>query len=74
MITLQDLTDLCKEYKLDYQSAAPGFQSWSRTLKKNIPGKTQLRNAFIDNLNEYKILCDDESVCAKIEAMLKKYA
>ena len=74
MITLEDLTELCKEYKKDYQHASPGYQTYSRTLKKNIPGKTQLRNAFIDNLNEYKILCDDESVCAKIEAMLKKYA
>ena len=74
MITLQDLTELCKEYKADYQSASPGFQQWSRTLKKNIPGKTQLRNAFIDNLNEYLILCDDASVVTKIEAMLKKYA
>ena len=74
MITLQDLTDLCRQYKEDYQSASPGFQTYSRTLKKNIPGKTQLRNAFIDNLNEYLILCDDESVVSKVEAMLKKYA
>jgi hypothetical protein len=74
MITLQDLTDLIKEYKDDYHDALPGYQSYSRTLKKNIPGKTQLRTSFIDNLNEYKILSDDETVCAKIEAMLKKYA
>ena len=71
---MDELKQLLKEYKEDYINAAPGYQSWSKTLKRNIPGKTQLRNAFIDNLNEYKILCDDESVCAKIEAMLKKYA
>ena len=70
---LEELLELIKEYKSDYINATPGFQTWSKTLKKNIPGKTQLRNSFIDNLNEFKILCDDPAVEEKIDAMLKKY-
>ena len=70
---MEELKQLLKEYKEDYINAAPGYQSWSKTLKKNIPGKTQLRNVFIDNLNELMILCEDEATETKIMAILKKY-
>ena len=70
---MEELKQLLREYKEDYINAAPGYQSWSKTLKKNIPGKTQLRNAFIDNLNELMILCEDEATETKIMAILKKY-
>ena len=74
MITLQMLTDLCKQYFDDYRDALPGWSTYSRTLRKSTPGKTQIRAAFIENLGEMQVLCDDPEVEAKIEKVLKKYA
>ena len=73
MITLQDVIDLCKQFFTDYKDADPGWSSYSKTLKTQFPGKTQIRTAFIENLGEMLILCDDPTVEKKIEGILKKY-
>ena len=70
---MKQFTELCTNYFADYSVAAPGWSSYSKTLKKSIPGKTQLRTAFIENLQEMKVLCTDDKVDAKIEILLKKY-
>ena len=74
MITQQDLTDLCKEYFDEHKAAASGWSTYSKVLRKQIPGKTQLRTAFIENLGEMMILCDDKALEDKITKVLKKYA
>ena len=73
MITLQDVINLCKEFFTDYKDADPGWSSYSKTLKTQFPGKTQIRTAFIENLGEMLILCDSEEVTVKIESILKRY-
>ena len=70
----QLFSNLCTEFFADYTTALSGWSSYSKVLKKSIPGKTQIRTAFIENLGEMLVLCDDEKVSAKITATLKKYA
>jgi hypothetical protein len=69
----KQLADLCTDYFANYSAAAPGWSSYSKTLKISVPGKTQLRTAFIENLNEMKVLCTDDAISAKIDKILKKY-
>ena len=69
----QQLADLCTDYFANYTVAAPGWSSYSKTLKKSIAGKTQLRTAFIENLNEMKVLCTDDAISGKIDKILEKY-
>ena len=73
MFDKQSLDKMCKDFFEEYREALPGYSSWSKTLKKNIPGKTQLRTAFIENLGELLVLCDDEEVCNRIKLIQKKY-
>ena len=73
MITIQMVQDLIREFIDELTTANPGYQSYSRTLRKQIPGKTQIRSAFIENLGEYMILSDDDKVEAYIKKVLKKY-
>ena len=74
MITLEMVQALIREFIVELKDADTGWQSYSRTLRKQIPGKTQIRSAFIENLGEYMILSDDEEVEAYIKKVLKKYA
>ena len=73
MFTKEYLDKMCKDFFEEYKEATPGYSSYSRSLKKSIPGKTQLRTAFIENLGELLVLCDDEEVCNRIKLNQKKY-
>ena len=67
-----DLTKLISDYYLEYESA-PMYKSYSQTLRKSIPTKSQVQTAFISNLQMMSILTDDKSVEEKISKILKKF-
>ena len=69
MPTLQELID--KFYR-EYE-AAPKFKTYSQTLRKNIPTKSQIQNAFISNLQMLLIITDDVAVQSKIKGILKRF-
>ena len=69
MPTLQELID--KFYR-EYE-AAPKFKTYSQTLRKNIPTKSQVQSAFIDNIQMLLIISDDVKVQDKIKAILKRF-
>ena len=69
MPTLQELID---EYYLEYKEA-PQYKQYSQTLRKNIPTKSQIQNAFISNLQMLLIISDDVAVQAKIKGILKRF-
>tara|TARA_Y100000034_G_C6594803_1_gene258523 strand:- start:306 stop:515 length:210 start_codon:yes stop_codon:yes gene_type:complete len=67
-----DLPKLVDEYTEDYASA-PMYKTYSQTLRKNIPTKSQVQAAFISNLQMLQIVTDDETIEAKIVKILKKF-
>ena len=69
---LEALTQMITDYHEQHQ-AAPRFGSYSKLLKKKIPSKAQVQSAFLDNLLEMQILCDDSNVTEKIDALIHKY-
>ena len=69
MPTLQELID--KFYR-EYE-AAPKFKTYSQTLRKNLPTKSQVQSAFIDNIQMLLIISDDVKVQDKIKAILKRF-
>ena len=69
---LKELTEMIKDYH-DKHQAAPRFGSYSKLMKKKIASKAQVQSAFLDNLLEMQILCDDDVVTEKIEALVEKY-
>ena len=73
MFNEEYIDSLCKEFFEELKTASPGYTSYSRTLRKSIPGKQQIRAAFIENLAEIHNLCNDKTVEDKIDAILKKY-
>ena len=69
---LAELTEMIKNYH-DQHQAAPRFGSYSKLMKKKIASKAQVQSAFLDNLLEMQILCDDPAVIEKIDALIHKY-
>ena len=67
-----DLTKLVDEYTEEYASA-PMYKTYSQTLRKNIPTKSQVQTAFISNLQMLLIITDDQAVEDKITKILKKF-
>ena len=67
-----DLTKLVDEYTEEYASA-PMYKTYSQTLRKNIPTKSQVQAAFISNLQMLLIITDDTVVEDKITKILKKF-
>ena len=67
-----DLTKLVDEYTEEYASA-PMYKTYSQTLRKNIPTKSQVQSAFISNLQMLLIISDDTVVEDKITKILKKF-
>ena len=67
---MKELEELLKEYKLSYIEA-PLYGSFSRTLKRKIPAKSQVQSAFIENITMLSNLSDDEAVKKRIENILK---
>ena len=61
-----------KEQFLTDVNSAPSYSQYSRLLKRRIPGKNQVRQEFIDRLQDLQLVCEDEAVNMKIDAQLKK--
>ena len=73
---MQELLELIANFRLDYTNA-PLYGGYSRTLRKKIPAKSQVQQAFIDDLliimKTSAILDDGKEVKAKIEEILKSF-
>ena len=70
-----DFTAELNRIKLEFFTAvrnAPAYSQYSRLLKRRIPGKNQVRQEFIESLQDLQLLCDDDSVNAAIIAQLDK--
>ena len=67
-----DLTKLVDDYTEEY-SSAPLYKTYSQTMRKNIPTKSQVQSAFISNLQMLAIVTDDQTVEDKINKILKKF-
>tara|TARA_R100000656_G_scaffold14636_1_gene14475 strand:+ start:304 stop:519 length:216 start_codon:yes stop_codon:yes gene_type:complete len=67
-----DLPKLVDEYTEEYASA-PMYKTYSQTLRKNIPTKSQVQSAFISNLQMLLIITDDQKIEDKITKILKKF-
>ena len=52
---------------------APRYGGYSRTLRRKIDGKQQIKLAFIENIQMYGKLSDDPKVTARVDAVLKKF-
>ena len=76
MNIVNEVNDAVKKYREDYKDAGPGYQNWSKVLKKNIPGKTQVKSIFIDELQELRCLAvgfNDDKAKNVIDQLLKGY-
>ena len=73
---MQELLELIANFRLDYTNA-PLYGGYSRTLRKKIPAKSQVQQAFIDDLliimKTSAILDDGKEVKEKIEEILKSF-
>jgi len=70
------LNKLIDTYMDEYDEAEAGWSTFSRTLRKSIPGKSQLKRIFLDNLGEMQLLAiafKDDATADKITALLKAY-
>ena len=70
-----DFTAELNRIKLEFFTAvrnAPAYSQYSRLLKRRIPGKNQVKQEFIESLQDLQLLCDDDSVNAAIIAQLDK--
>ena len=70
------LNKLIDTYMDEYDEADAGWSTFSRTLRKSIPGKSQLKRIFLDNLGELHLLAiafKDNKTADKIAALLKAY-
>ena len=66
------LTEMVDKYFKEYESA-PMYKTYSQTLRKNIPTKSQVQSAFISNLQMLLIITDDQAIEDKITKILKKF-
>ena len=69
MKTLNEMIDAF----LTAYADAPLYGGYSRTLKRKIDGKQQIKLAFIENIQMIGKLSDDPKVSARVDAMLKKF-
>ena len=76
MNIVNEINDALKTYREDYKDAKPGYQNYSRALKRQIPGKTQIKSTFIDELQELRCLAvgfNDDKAKNVIDQLLKGY-
>ena len=76
MDIVKEIKSALVQYREDYKDAGAGYQNYSRTLKRQIPGKTQVKSMFIDELQELRCLAiglGDDKAKAMIDALLKGY-
>ena len=76
MKILEEVIQEVKQYREDYKEAGPGYKNWSQTLRKKIPGKTQVKSMFIDSLQELRCLAvglEQEDAKNKIDKLLKGF-
>ena len=73
---MQELLELIANFRLDYTNA-PLYGGYSRTLRKKIPAKSQVQQAFIDDILMLSKICvvldDGKEVKDKIEEVLKSF-
>ena len=66
------LATLIQTYR-DEHTAAPQFGYKSKLTKQYVESKYQVKMDFLDNLMEMRILCDDDAVTTKIDALVTRY-
>ena len=69
---MKELDKLIDEFREAYVDA-PLYGGYSRTLKRKIDSKQQVKLAFIDNIQMLGKLSTDDAVKAKIETILKSF-
>ena len=69
---MKELDQLIKEFREAYIDA-PLYGGYSRTLKRKIDSKQQVKLAFIDNIQMLGKLSTDDAVKTKIETILKSF-
>ena len=69
---MDEIKQLVKEFLEDYRTA-PLYGGYSRTMKRKIEGRQQIKLAFIDQLIMIQTLTDDEAVEKYIDHTLKKF-
>ena len=72
MNCMDELMKLINNYSEQYHNA-PRFGGYSKLLRKKIESKSQVQAAFLDNLLEVQILCDDPVTTDKIDKLISKY-
>ena len=76
MPILQDwataLSTLVSTYREEH-TAAPTYGYRSKLTRQQVQSKYQIKMEFLDNLMEMSILCDDDVVTVKIDALIAKY-
>ena len=66
------LQTLVTTYREDH-IAAPTYGYRSKLTRQQVQSKYQIKMEFLDNLMEMSILCDDDIVSGKIDALIAKY-
>ena len=69
---MKELDKLIDEFREAYVDA-PLYGGYSRTLKRKIDSKQQVKMAFIENLLMLSNLTIDEKVSSKIHTILKRF-
>ena len=69
---MTDLKQLVDTFMEEYKDA-PLYGGYSRTLRKKIASKQNVKSEFISNLQMLSIITDDQVTQDKITAILKKF-
>ena len=69
---MKELKEMIKEF-LDNYNNAPLYGGYSRTLKRKIESRQQVKNAFIDSLQMLSVVTEDQAVKDHIDVVLKRF-
>ena len=69
---MNELDKLIAEFREEYKEA-PLYGGYSRTLKKKIDSKQQVKMAFIENLTMFGKLSTEDDVKDRINKILKSF-
>ena len=69
---MKELKDMIRDYLEEYNQA-PLYGGYSRTLKRKIESRQQVKNAFIDSMQMLAVVTEDKAVKDHIEVVLKRF-
>ena len=73
---MEELLELIANFRIEYTNA-PLYGGYSRTLRKKIPAKSQVQQAFIDDIEMLRKTCavldDSKEIKEAIDSILHEF-